>query len=175
MFWQSGEISFRARNAKTVCVCACTCFGKWVIDGKMYKHCIIIVVFLSFSVSFLYAQSGQNTQDSGAIDEPRVTVLPPAYNPQMMRLSEILGALHYLRELCGAKEGQKWREQMQAMLEAEQPIAERRAQMIARFNRGFRGFQETYRECTNAAILANNRYISEGAKLAGEIPGRYGR
>ena len=97
----------------------------------MYKHCIIIVVFLSFSVSFLYAQSGQNTQDSGAIDEPRVTVLPPAYNPQMMRLSEILGALHYLRELCGAKEGQKWREQMQAMLEAEQPIAERRAQMGA--------------------------------------------
>jgi len=110
-----------------------------------------------------------------APDQPQIKVLPPAYNTQMMRLSEILGSLHYLRELCGADEGQQWREQMENIIVQEAPIEERKAQMIANFNRGFRGFQETYRECTDAAIEANNRYIFEGAKLAGEIPTRFGR
>jgi len=34
---------------------------------------------------------------------------------------EILGALHYLRGLCGANEGQKWRNEMQALVDAEAP------------------------------------------------------
>ena len=108
-------------------------------------------------------------------EAPKIRVLPPAYDNQMMRLAEILGALHYLRELCGAKEEQLWRDQMKNLLEKEEPTTERRALLIARFNRGFRGFNETYRECTDAAIEANNRYIRQGIRLANEIPGRYGR
>ena len=93
----------------------------------------------------------------------------------MMRLAEILGSLHYLRELCGAEEGQLWRGLMSDLIEKENPTPERRARMIARFNQGFRGFQETYRKCTPAAVEANRRYIAEGEKLAGEIPSRFGR
>ena len=40
--------------------------------------------------------------------------------------AEIMGALHYLRELCGAREGQTWRSEMQALIEAEAPSGERR-------------------------------------------------
>lgn len=139
---------------------------------------LIRAVIIVFSLTLVlpetaFAQSGEDGSAEETTTEFKV--LPPAYDEQMMRLSEILGALHYLRELCGAGEGQQWREQMQNMIEQEEPTAERRAMMIARFNRGFRGFQETYRECTNAALEANNRYVFEGAKLAGEIPGRYGR
>jgi uncharacterized protein (TIGR02301 family) len=32
------------------------------------------------------------------------------YDEKLLRLSEILGAVHYLRELCGANEGQSWRD-----------------------------------------------------------------
>ena len=105
----------------------------------------------------------------------QVEVLPPAYDDQMMRLAEILGSLHYLRALCEAGEGQRWREQMEAMLTAEQPTPQRRAELIARFNRGFRGFKEIYRECTPAAAEAANRYLRQGIRLAAEIPGRYGK
>lgn len=123
-----------------------------------------------------YAQtSSENSENTNEVQKPKITVLPPAYEPQMLRLSEILGSLHYLRELCGANEGQKWRQAMQDMITNEEPTDERKAQMIANFNHGFRGFQETYRECTNAAIEANKRYIAEGIKLSGEIPTRYGR
>ncbi|MEM7215860.1 MAG: TIGR02301 family protein [Pseudomonadota bacterium] len=132
------------------------------------KKRMLFAVILGFLVpgQFAHAQSEQT---------PKIRVLPPAYNNQMMRLSEILGALHYLRELCGAEEGQLWRNQMSNLIETEEPTEERRAQMIARFNQGFRGFQETYRKCTPAAIEANNRYIAEGGKLASEIPSRFGR
>lgn len=104
----------------------------------------------------------------------QVETLPPAYEEQMLRLSEILGSLHYLRELCNAKEGQVWREQMESLLEKEEPTQTRREHLIARFNHGFRGFQEIYRECTPAAAEAANRYLRQGARLAAEIPNRYG-
>lgn len=140
------------------------------------KHCltqmIIVAMLVSSQVSGGYAQS---SGDEPKPEQPKVRVLPPAYDPQMMRLAEILGALHYLRELCKAEEGQLWRDQMATMIEKEEPTEERRARMIARFNQGFRGFQETYRQCTPAAIEANDRYIEEGARLANEIPSRYGR
>ena len=43
------------------------------------------------------------------------------YDGDLVRLAEILGALHYLRNVCGANEGQKWRNQMQALIDAEIP------------------------------------------------------
>lgn len=103
----------------------------------------------------------------------KIIETPPAYEGEMARLAEILGALHYLRALCGANEGQKWRDQMQALLEAEAPAGERRSRMVANFNRGYRGFRQTYRTCTPAAGLAVRRYLEEGAKISREITARY--
>jgi uncharacterized protein (TIGR02301 family) len=95
------------------------------------------------------------------------------YEADMQRLAEILGALHYLRAICGANEGQTWRNEMQALVDAESPGGERRDRLIASFNRGYRGFQQTYRTCTPAADLAIRRYLEEGAKIARDITARY--
>ncbi|MGB7286325.1 MAG: TIGR02301 family protein [Salaquimonas sp.] len=106
---------------------------------------------------------------------PQLKTLPPAYDEQMLRLAEVLGALHYLRELCGANEGQTWREEMEKLLAAEEPTEQRRAQLIAHFNRGFRGYAEIYRECTKPASEAANQFLQQGMRLAAEIPNRFGR
>ena len=98
---------------------------------------------------------------------------PAPFDPDLARLGEILGALHYLRAICGANEGQKWRNEMQALIDAEAPSGERRRKIVASFNRGYRGFQQTYRSCTPAADLAIRRYFDEGAKIAREITARY--
>jgi uncharacterized protein (TIGR02301 family) len=45
--------------------------------------------------------------------------------------------------------------------------------MTAAFNRGFRGYQQTYRTCTAAAGTATRRYLEEGAKLSREVTARY--
>ncbi len=103
----------------------------------------------------------------------RTETAPAAFDGDLQRLAEIMGALHYLRGVCGANEGQKWRNEMQALIEAEAPDGDRKRKIVASFNRGYRGFQQTYRTCTPAADLAIRRYLDEGAKIAREITARY--
>jgi uncharacterized protein (TIGR02301 family) len=98
---------------------------------------------------------------------------PAAFDGDLMRLSEILGALHYLRALCGANEGNKWRDQMTALLDAEAQNGDRRGKLVANFNNGYRSFQRTYRTCTPAATVVVRRYLDEGAKISREITARY--
>ena len=95
------------------------------------------------------------------------------FDGELQRLAEILGTLHYLRGICGANEGLKWRNEMQALVDAETPSGDRRARMIAAFNRGYNGFQQTYRSCTPAATVAIRRYIDEGAKISRDLTARY--
>lgn len=101
------------------------------------------------------------------------TALPP-YEPELLRLAEILGAVHYLRELCGADEGQTWRGLMEKLIDAENPTSERRAGLVERFNRGYRGFEQTYHDCNETALWVIDTYMSEGAEIARRVASRYG-
>ena len=91
----------------------------------------------------------------------------------MQRLAEILGALHYLRDVCGANEGQKWRNQMQALIDAEAPDGERKRKIVASFNRGTADSSRPTAPARPAADIAIRRYLDEGAKIARDITARY--
>lgn len=89
------------------------------------------------------------------------------YDQKLLRLAEILGAVHYLRQLCGANEGQLWREQMKALIEAEGAAsALRKAKLIRSFNLGYRGYSRTYNSCTATAQTAIARFLKEGTEIA---------
>lgn len=88
------------------------------------------------------------------------------YDDKLVRLSEILGAIHYLRELCGAKEGQVWRDQMKEIIDSEGTTVIRRAKLVKGFNKGYRGYRRTYRSCTEPAKIAIDRFMEEGAALS---------
>jgi len=120
----------------------------------MLKHVLALIIAIALIAP---AQAQQQT----SLDD------------NLQRLSEILGALHYLRSVCGSNEGNRWRTEMQALIDAEAAAADRRARMIAGFNRGYSGFQQTYRTCTPAASLAIRRYLEEGAKIAREVTARF--
>lgn len=96
------------------------------------------------------------------------------YDDHLARLAEILGALHHLRPLCGADEPQLWRDQMAALIAAEQPSPDRAKRLTDRFNHTYRGFAETHRTCTDAARALIERYTAEGAALAQEVVTRWG-
>ena len=91
------------------------------------------------------------------------------YDEKLMRLAEILGAVHYLRELCGAEEGQLWRDQMGEILRNEGTTGVRRAKLVNKFNDGYRGYRRTYRTCTESATRATRRFSTEGAELASAL------
>src|SRR4051812_31242033 len=116
---------------------------------------------LTFAICliFLVASSGVARAQDGAAP----------FDGALLRLAEILGTLHYLRGVCGTNEGQKWREEMQALVDAEPPSGERRTRMIASFNRGYNVFQQTYRTCTPSATVAIRRYLEEGSKISRDL------
>jgi uncharacterized protein (TIGR02301 family) len=120
-------------------------------------------IFILALIGFLSTAGGAAAQDVAA-----------PYDANMQRLAEILGALHYLRGICGYNEGQKWRNVMQALVDAEAPSGNRHARMIASFNRGYSGFQQNYRTCTPAANLVIRRYLDEGSRIDREVTARYG-
>src|SRR3982074_2882451 len=95
------------------------------------------------------------------------------FDGDLQRLAEILGTLHYLRGICGTNESPKWRNEMQALIDAEPPSGDRRARMIAGFNRGYNGFQQTYRACTPAASVAARRYRERRPRLSRGLTARY--
>ena len=119
------------------------------------------------------AAAQQQRQKHEPAQAPSASPAAAPYDADLQRLAEILGALVYLRTVCKGNDAQKWREQMQGLIDAEAPDGERRRKIIANYNRGYRGFQQTYRTCTPAADLAIRRYLDEGAKIAREITARY--
>ena len=88
------------------------------------------------------------------------------YDDRLMRLSEVLGAVHYLRELCGANDGQLWRDRMKELMDAEGSTALRRAKLTRSFNNGYRSYSRTYNSCTPSAQTAISRFLGEGAEIA---------
>jgi uncharacterized protein (TIGR02301 family) len=88
------------------------------------------------------------------------------YDERLMRLSEILGAVHYLRELCGANDGQVWRDRMKELMDSEGSTALRRAKLTRSFNSGYRSYSRTYNSCTPSAQTAINRFLAEGSEIA---------
>jgi uncharacterized protein (TIGR02301 family) len=131
------------------------------ITSAMKMRILAIVLLM------LGGAAGGSVSPAGAAE-----VVAP-YDAGLARLAEILGSLQYLRGICGANEGNKWRTEMQALLDAEAPSGQRRSQFIANFNRGYRAYLQTYRTCTPAADLAIRRYLEEGSKIAREITARY--
>lgn len=104
---------------------------------------------------------------------PALAAQNAPYEGKMLRLAEVLGSLHYLRNLCGETSNQ-WRERMDAIIAAENPDETERLQLISGFNHGYRTFNENYARCTPSALAAIDRYIKEGENLSNELISRYG-
>lgn len=110
-----------------------------------------------------------------AVGAPPPTGTPAApYEPQLTRLTEILGALSFLRDICGGGDAEEWREKAAALLDAEAREGPRREKLTAAFNAGFKSYELTYRNCTPNARLAISRHLDEAARLSGDIAYRYG-
>jgi len=117
------------------------------------------------------ANTGAAPKDAPA---PPAAERPPPYEPQLLRLAEMLGALAYLRDLCGAGDGDKFRAGMAGLLGAEGVSEARRDRLAGAYNRGFQDYRTTYRTCTPAANAIIARYLAETARLTADVAGRYG-
>ena len=105
---------------------------------------------------------------------PPPAVRPPPYEPQLLRLAEIMGALTYLRELCGHGDGADFRAKMGALLAADGVDQQRRDLLAGAYNKGYIDYATGYRDCGPAAEVVIDRYLSETGRLAADLASRYG-
>jgi uncharacterized protein (TIGR02301 family) len=128
----------------------------------------------SLSALPLHAQKKAEKTEETPAEQPAVVEKPAPYDDRLLRMAEILGSVHYLRNLCNGRETE-WRQMMAALL-AEETKGEpkRAAKLTAGFNRGYRSFAATYTKCTPQAVAAEEKYRAEGATLAAEITARFG-
>jgi uncharacterized protein (TIGR02301 family) len=133
---------------------------------------LVVLVAMNVVCTGVGAAYGQVPPSSGQppaapkLKQPAVDPDARAYDAQIYRLSEILGALHYLRALCGADEGQLWRGQMRDLVNAEGTSALRRARLIDSFNKGYRDYARTYRTCTKPALVTINQFMDQSTSIA---------
>lgn len=113
--------------------------------------------------------------DAAATSQPAPESKPAPYDARLERLSEILGSVHYLRNLC-LKDGEDtWRKAMENLISMEAGNEQaRKERLTAAFNRGYRSFASVYATCTAQAVVAEEKYRNEGATLATEITARFG-
>ena len=132
---------------------------------------VIAAALLTAAASEAPAQSTAPAQKPPAAAAPQKPAGPEdrPYDAQLFRLAEILGTLHYLRELCGANEGQAWREHMRELVNSEGTSALRRAKLVESFNRGYRDYSRTYRTCTQPAIVAIQRFMDQASAISANL------
>jgi uncharacterized protein (TIGR02301 family) len=119
-------------------------------------------------------EPGKTETGNAAIPQaaaPAPEAPPPPYEPQILRLAEILGALAYLDDLCGSKSD--WRLRMQQFLEAEAKTSERKERFAGSFNRSFHDYEQSYQTCTPNAQIIIGRFLSEGGRLARDVVNRF--
>ena len=139
--------------------------------GRLLRGLALLVAVsgVAFAQDDVPTDSGKSRGAAPGSTEPPA----PIYEAKLLRLSEILGSLSFLRDLCGDSDGSAWRSDMSDLLASEDPPPQRRARLIARFNHGYETFNAVYRTCTPSARLAIARYLAEGQSLASEVRGRY--
>lgn len=98
---------------------------------------------------------------------------PPPYEPLVLRLAEILGALTYLDELCAVDKSIDLRARMQNLLEAEGATKFRRDRLAGTFNRSYRGYERSYQACTANAQVIIGRFLNEGAAISRDLLHHY--
>lgn len=141
-----------------------------MIHGRRLLYAFLFQV-LCLTVSPVFAQSDEATatQPDGAGGDTA------PYDDRLTRLAEVLGSVHYLRNLCESGRNDDWRAKMQQLLDSEaNKEPKRKERLTAAFNRGYRTFASVYTTCTASAITAEERYRNEGATLVTEITSRYG-
>lgn len=115
-------------------------------------------------VGFLISPASLSTLTAQGLNYVQIEKAPP-YESRLLRLSEVIGSIHFLTLLCTPEDGTVWHDKMNEMLDVEAKTQLRRAKLIERFNFGFNSFQSTYRNCTASANTALARYTLEAKTI----------
>ncbi len=98
---------------------------------------------------------------------------PAAYEPELLRLAEVIGTLSYMTALCAQPDSQNWQQRITQLIDAEGTTPQRKERLAGAFNRGYLGHQPAHRTCTERSRQVIDRLLLQGQRLTREISTRY--
>jgi uncharacterized protein (TIGR02301 family) len=118
-------------------------------------------------------------QQQRSAPPPKAPEAPPpetplAYEPQLLRLSETLGVIAYMSQLCGESGVEAWRQRAEQLIEAEGATPARKERLAGAYNRGYAGHQAMHRGCGDRARAVIERKLKEARDIAQDISNRFG-
>ena len=144
------------------------------MSRRLTALCVAAGLILGSVVPALAQTAAAPAAQAPQGEKPAAEPPPPPYEPKLLRLSEIMGALAYLRELCAEHDADAFRAKMAALLGVEAQTEARKERLAGAYNRGFEGYALTYRACTPAAHEIIARFLDEAARISKDVASRYG-
>lgn len=143
---------------------------------KRFLSFVVVLVAVSAPHALLAAGSIQQIKtEKKEKQEPVAAFKPAPYDDKLVQLSEILGSLDFIRNLCERDSEPQWKAMMGQLLDSDaKDEAARREKLTAAYNRGYRTFSAIQTTCSAQLRATAERYRIEGATLATEIATRYG-
>jgi uncharacterized protein (TIGR02301 family) len=106
--------------------------------------------------------------------QPEPPETPLLYEPQLLKLTETLGVIAFMSQLCGDAAGESWRERAAQLIEAEAATSARRERLAGAYNRGFVGHQAAHRACSERSRVVIERKMREAREIAQDLANRFG-
>ncbi len=132
-------------------------------------HTIIITVSLFFATqAFATSVGPQDMNDIGKV-EKTYFITKSIKNSNVIRISEILGALHHIEALCTKSTGMVWRVQMFAMLSAYSDNEDMHENMIQKFNESYYNFSSDHVYCSPLTKRIMTHMIEEGKTVSSHL------
>ncbi len=140
--------------------------------ASLLSACLVLALTSRLEAQQQRSQQARPPAPPAAVPAPEPP--PVAYEPDLLRLAEIMGSLAFLRQLCTGPDALRWRVRMLELLEVEGTSAGRKERLAGAYNRGYSSYALTYRNCTGSAQEATARLSEDGDKLSRRISGRFG-
>lgn len=105
---------------------------------------------------------------------PEPEAVPQPYEPDLLRLAEIIGSMAFLRTLCEGQDRAVWPERMRNLMDAEGRSAPIRERLAGAYNRGFRAYALVHQQCSDVAKEAAARLANDGDGLSRKLANRFG-
>jgi uncharacterized protein (TIGR02301 family) len=109
-----------------------------------------------------------------AVPPPEQDVAPQPYEPDLLKLAEIIGSMAFLRTICEGQEKGIWPARMTKLIEAEGRTQAIKERLAGAYNRGFSSYALVHRECTSVAREAGARLARDGDELSRKLANRFG-
>jgi uncharacterized protein (TIGR02301 family) len=119
------------------------------------------------------AQAQQRAAPAAPAPAPPPVEQPVPYEPELLRLSEVIGILTFMTALCRVADDGAWRRRMAALLELEGQTDGRKERLAGAFNRGYQTYQYAHNSCTDSARLIIERSLGEGERLSRHLTTRF--